>query len=209
MFRVVEPHHYVPFSSLFIANRSVSVLMGHRNTALAAVATLALVATACGSADSADNTSTTTTVPPTTTSTISEEHLAAIQYEEDVETIKTLLRRYSDSWFCGIQAAYVYLEEHNYPAEECTAEDFATSFNVTEGFQEEIVVDESTIERDDGWPIPGGAASGTVPEGRIYIFTVTVTDRDPGFNPVEQVGDVHAIVLDEGTTYFFFACGKG
>ncbi len=69
MFRVVEPHHYVPFSSLFIANRSVSVLMGHRNTALAAVATLALVATACGSADTAD---TTTTQPPPATTTTTE-----------------------------------------------------------------------------------------------------------------------------------------
>lgn len=38
--------------------------MGHRNTALSAVATLVLMATACGSADTADSPSTTTTEPP-------------------------------------------------------------------------------------------------------------------------------------------------
>lgn len=151
---------------------------------------------------------TTTTTTVATTTTISEEELAAIQYEDDVLAIKTLFRRYSDSWFGGTEAGFAYLEAHNFPGEECTSEDFETDWAVPEDFQEEVVVDEETIERDDGWPIPGGAASGTVPDGRIYILTASYTDLGTGFDPVAVEAEVHATVLDDGTVHFFFTCGK-
>jgi hypothetical protein len=107
---------------------------------------MALILAACGGTDIASTTeepitiettvvtttavptTTTTTVPPTTTTTLSEEELAAIQYEEDVKAIKTLWRRYSDSWYGGEDAGFGYKAEHNYPAMECEAEDFAVSY---------------------------------------------------------------------------------
>ena len=178
---------------------------------------LMLVVAACGGTDTTSTTDelttsaapTTTTIPPTPTTTLSQEQLAAAQYEEDVKAIKTLFRRYSDSWFIGEDTGFAYLEDHVYPGEECSAEDYKEKWNVPEGFKEEIIVDESTIERDDGWPIPGGVASGIIPEGRIYILSATSTVSQPGFDPSEVVAEVHATVLDDGTTYFFWGCGKG
>ena len=187
------------------------------NTAL--IVTM-LIVSACGGATSAATTvatsssslpttaippTTTTTVPPTITTTLSEEELAAIQYDQDVKAIKTLWRRYSDSWFAGVEAGYAYLAEHNHPAERCSAEEFSR-WEAVEGFQEEIVVDEATIERDDGWPIPGGRANGIVPDGRIYIMSMTDTIIAPGFDPSATVIEGHTTVLDDGTALFFFPC---
>ena len=180
------------------------------------VAVMALIFAACGGSDTTASTdvtsvaptttvppTTTTTVPPTTTTTLSEEELAAIQYDEDVKAIKTLWRRYSDSWFGGVEAGYAYLEENNYYAVECTAEEFSRR-DVVEGFQEEIVVDEATIERDDGWAITGGVAHGIVPDGRIYIMAMTDTINAPGFDPSASVLEAHTTVLDDGSAFFFF-----
>ena len=177
------------------------------------VAVMALIFAACGGSDTTASTDVTsvaptTTVPPTAATTLSEEELAAIQYDEDVKAIKTLWRRYSDSWFAGVESGYAYIEEHNYPAEECTAEDFEAVYARPEGFQEEAIVDAETVERDDGWAIPWGAGSGTVPDGRIYIQTVDFTASEPGFTPSISQAEVHAAVLDDGITYFFFDCRK-
>ena len=133
----------------------------------------------------------------------------AIQYEEDVKAITTLFRRFSDSWFGGIENAYTYTEEHNYPAEGCTADDFAAdNDDLAEGFQLEEIVDQATIERDDGWVIPGGAAIGTTPDGRIYIFSLTSTNSAPDQSPSTVVSEVYATVRDDGMAYFFRTCGK-
>ena len=151
------------------------------------------------------STTTTTTIPPTTTTTLSEEQLAEIQLEEDIAEIKRLFRGYSDSWFTNEDAGFAYLEAHNYPAEGCTAADYRDLWQVADGFTEEIVVDQSTIEPDVGWAIPGGQVAGTVPDGRIYIFSATITSRADGFEPSSLSAEIHATVTDTGT-YFFIDC---
>lgn len=191
-----------------------------RRTAVFVVA--ALLVASCGGGEVADtsselpttaveaptttSSSTTTTLPPTTTTTLSVEELAAIQYEEDVKAIKALFRRYSDSWFGGEEVGFAYIEANNYPDEGCTAEEFAEGWQVVDGFQEELVVDDSTVERDDGWPIPGGRAAGIVPEGRIYIMSAEIIDTAPGYSPTVQAAEIHATVLNDGKAYFFFGC---
>lgn len=184
-----------------------------------------LLIAACGGASSGDagasdpsttippaTSTTSTTVPPTTTSTVattttqSPEQLAAEQYDSDVTKIKQLWRRYSDSWFGGLEAGLAYLTDHNYPAEGCTYADFEALYSgAGEGYQEEVVVDEATIERDDGWPIPGGQAAGTVPDGRIYIMSATITYSEPGYESATETLEVHTTV-DGEDVYFFFSC---
>ena len=101
------------------------------------------------------------------------------------------------------------MAEHNYPAMECMAEDFAFGYGETaEGYQEEVVVDQTTIERDDGWVIPAEVAVGTIPDGRIYIMKTTWTFSAPGFTPTDEVIEVHTTLLDDGTAHFFIGCGK-
>lgn len=72
----------------------------------------------------------------------------------------------------------------------------------------EVVVDESTIERDDGWPLPSGPNAGTVPAGRIYIFAGTFTNAGDGMELNEQTFEAHALVASDGMASFFFGCGK-
>jgi hypothetical protein len=154
-------------------------------------------------------TSTTTTTIPTTT-TLSAEELAAAQHESDVQKIKGLWRAWSDIWFSGYDTAIQYAVEHNYPGEGCTAEDFESSTfaDLPEGYGEEAIVDESTIEGDDGWQIPGGQAAGSVPEGRVYIMSVTFTYSAPDYESSTETEEVHATVVGDNT-YFFFDCGRG
>jgi hypothetical protein len=187
--------------------------------AIGTVVAVAFAVASCGGQSAADSTTTieapttttttvpttTTTVPPTTTTTLSEEQLAEIQFEEDVALIKTLFRRYSDSWFSGTDAGFSYLAEHNYPAAGCTAEEYRDLWQVATGFTEEEVVDENTIDPDPGWAIPGGRAAGVVPEGRIYIFSVTITDAADGVQPSSFPAEVHAVVNDDGA-FFFVPC---
>lgn len=188
----------------------------------ARVAVMALIFAACGGSDTTASTdvvvtsvaptttvppTTTTTVPPTTTTTLSEEELAAIQYDEDVKAIKTLWRRFSDSWLAGSANGYQYITDHNHPLEECTGEDWKAWKGITdEEHSVEAIVDESTIERDDGWPMPSGPNVGTVPEGRIYIFSMSFTEYVENFDPNEATLEVHSLIDASGTTYFFFGC---
>lgn len=197
--------------------------MFHRSSIFIA----ALLVAACGgggsdvAADTTDpsttiasstSSTTSTTVPPTTTTTLpttttlSPEDVAAAEYESDVQAIKQLWRRYSDSWFGGVEAGIQYMTDHNYPAEGCIYADFEALYSdAGEGYQEEVVIDEATIERDDGWPIPGGQAAGTVPDGRIYIMSAMITYSEPGFESAAETLELHATVDGEDVS-FFFSC---
>ena len=183
---------------------------------------LALLVAGCGGADGTDPTSptrstllnttstttstptsTTTTVEPTTTTTLSEEDLAAIQFGDDVQAIKTLWRRFSDSWSGSSEAGYQYITEHNHPLEECTGEDWKEWRELPPDYWLEVVIDDTTIERDDGWPMPSGPNAGEVPDGRIYIMTGTFNDA---VTAGETTLEIHSVVAPDGTPYFFFSC---
>lgn len=158
-------------------------------------------------------TATPTTVPPTTTTTtqpttttLSEDELAELQYEEDVDLIKDLWRDASDAWSTGLEAGYAYTAKHNYGPSQCTVEDFTDYLDFREGTRIEFIVDQSTIERDDGWVVPGtGPGDGQVPSGRIYIMTVKQTFSDPGFDDQVSETESHARVEYHFASYFF-AC---
>lgn len=148
------------------------------------------------------STSTTTTVPPSTTTTLSAEDLAAAEYESDVDAIQQLFRGHSDAWMGGQATAVEYLLAHNHPLEECSGEDWESFYSaVGEGYQEDLIVDAATVERDDGWNISGGPGTGQVPEGRIYIFTLTGTFGEPGFEQDVRT-EAHAVVSGDNVFYF-------
>ncbi len=143
---------------------------------------------------------TTTTMAGTT----GEDELAS-----DVTAIKNLWRQYSDSWIEGVEAGYAYMAANNHPLEGCTAEDFRRALDFPDGYRDEVAVDEGSVERDDDWVIPGGAAGGTIPDGRIYVLTVVRTYSQPGSEPVDQTVDLHTVVGPDGDAHFFLVCAGG
>lgn len=190
----------------------------------AGVAVMALIFAACGGTDTTAATdgpttteaavvtttvppTTTTTVPPTTTTTLSEEQLEAIQYEEDVKVIKTLWRRYSDSWSGGDAVGAQFITDNNHPLAECTGEDFLASLGDVTNYRMEVVVAQESIERDDGWPVGWGEQAGSVAEGRIYILAATLTDDADQLETREQTAEIHTVIGPGGTALFFFSCG--
>ncbi len=152
---------------------------------------------------------TTTTTIEATTTTLSPEELAAMEYDADVMLIKQLWRGSSDSWFSSFEKGVQYRIDHNYPDERCTFDDYMTFVfpeGPLEGFQVEDVVDASTIERDEGWIIPGGRTDGMLAKGRVYIMSVTTTRSVPGYeSSPPETNEVHVTILD-GEPYFFFTC---
>ena len=184
---------------------------------------LALVLVACASGTSSSTTDTsslpTSSAPPTTTTTtttstttttiattttLSADAIAAEVHASDVKQIRDLWRGFSDAWFVGVDAGLAYIVEHNYPAEGCTLDDLA--FDAPEGYREEHIVDPDSIERNDGWVIPGGTAGGIVPEGRVYILTVESVFTATDFAPETEVAELHTVIEDDGDVYFFYPC---
>lgn len=183
------------------------------------VLTLAIVtAVACGSGSGSTSTAdleatttgtpTTTTTPPTTTTTapttttLSEEQIAQAELEADTQLIANLYRNYSDSWFQGVEAGYQFMAAHNHPSMGCTVDEFRAWYEWAEGSADESIVHQDTIQRQDGWILPDTKA---VPEGRIYVYQITETTTQPGYDPVEKLQEVHAAILD-GEAFFFIAC---
>jgi hypothetical protein len=189
--------------------------------------TIGLVAAGCssGSLESADDTPTTTTVTTTTTmptvtttttmptvtttttmpttTTLSLEQLVQQQYDADVVLIKKLWRDYSDSWDGGVDAGYGYLAKNNYPAYECEVDDYRKLWVFSDGYSNEVIVDEDTIERDDGWAIPGtDIGGGQVPDGRVYIMRMSVILRTPGYDPDASDTESHVTVGNQGAQFF-------
>ena len=145
---------------------------------------------------------TTTTTMPTTT-TLSLEQLEQQQYDADVVLIKKLWRDYSDSWDSGVDAGYEFLAKNNYPAYECEADDYRKLWRYSEGYSDEVIVDEDTIERDDGWAIPGtDIGGGQVPDGRVYIMKMSLIFRSLGYDPVASDIEGHVTVGNQGAQFF-------
>jgi hypothetical protein len=180
-----------------------------RFMAVVMTVTIGLVAAGCssGSLESADDTPTTTTVTTTTmmptTTTLSLEELEQEQYDADVVLIKKLWRDYSDSWDGGVDAGYEYLAKNNYPAYECEVDDYRKLWVFSDGYSNEVIVDEDTIERDDGWAIPGtDIGGGQVPDGRVYIMRMSVILRTPGYDPDASDTEGHVTVGNQGAQFF-------
>lgn len=146
---------------------------------------------------------TTTTVQPTTT-TLGPEELAAIEYEADLKLIKAVWRSLSDQRSPG---SYSWLGDHNYPPEGCTAEMYEAKYGFPDGTSVEVVLDPSTVERDDGWTNPNGVRVGDeIPDGRIYIMTITQVVDMPGQAGTSTLAEVHVSVLDD-RAFVFIGCG--
>jgi hypothetical protein len=145
---------------------------------------------------------TTTTTMPTTT-TLSLEQFEQQQYDADVVLIKKLWRDYSDSWDGGVDAGYGYLAKNNYPAYECEVDDYRKLWVYSDGYSDEVIVDEDTIERDDGWAIPGtDIGGGQVPDGRVYIMKMSLIFRSPGYDPAASDIEGHVTVGNQGAQFF-------
>jgi len=133
-----------------------------------------------------------------TTTTLSEEDLAALQLEEDSKLIRQLWRDFSDSWVGGVDAALAFMADNSYRERGCTAEDYRNVADPLEGDRTEVVVHADTIELDSDWLDP---TSGPTPQGRIYIMQATVT------NPFgsSTLSEIHTTILD-GSAYLFIEC---
>ncbi|MBA2726362.1 MAG: hypothetical protein H0U53_10270 [Actinobacteria bacterium] len=129
---------------------------------------------------------------------MSPEQVAEQEREHATDLIADLWRGFSDSWDTGLASAYQYMEEHNHPAMGCTAADYESYYQFVEGTELEIIVDQDSVELDEGWVSP---AIGDVPEGTIYIFTINATST--ASQP--ELLEVHAAILD-GEAFFFYEC---
>lgn len=160
------------------------------------------------------STTTTSTIPPTTTTTISELERLAMIVEMDAAAIKQQRRVASDAWHRGMEAGFAEMAASNYPgmgntAEECkrTWEQYYGGYPVPADLRIEYVVDEATIEPDPGWAVPAGPLAGQVPDGRIYIYSMTSTATSIEFDaPGVDTSEVHSTVLDDGTVKAFSGC---
>lgn len=150
----------------------------------------------------------TTTTTVATTTTLSAEELGRLELEADTKLIQQLWRAHSDVHTAGLSEVYAYSAERNHPAMGCTAEDFETYYAFPEGFSSESVVLPETVEPDPGWKMLSGDAVGTVPEGRVYIYSMLTSASVPGeaTQPQERI-EVHAAILD-GEAFFFINCGR-
>lgn len=135
--------------------------------------------------------------------------MQAKERSSDIGIIKALFRGYSDSWFRGVDNGLQFIVEHNYPSDppvtaaQCKENAFPDG--VPPDYNEEVVIDEQSIERDDGWRVPGAQWGDIVPEGRIYIVKAVVTQRSRDTGPAESTEERHATIV-EGQGYFFIGC---
>jgi hypothetical protein len=173
----------------------------------AAIAEAVENATSSTSTSTTSTTVTTTTVPESTTTTLSEEQIAQLEFDEDVAKIKKLWRDMSDSWFEGLDAGYDFLATHNHPDSACTREMFEDHYRWPDEYGEEIVIDASTIERDDGWRVPLGPDGLGVPRGRIYIHQATITSDHPGQVDTPWFGEIHTVIFG-GASYLSRPCSE-
>lgn len=126
------------------------------------------------------------------------------EFNEDVALIEGLWRGFSESWSDGAEAGYAFVADHNHPVLECEADDFEPfRLRLPDPFRWEVVVNDSSIERDDGWEIHrGGVSEG--PAGRIYVHQNTVTYTG-NFPEETRFTESHSAILD-GQAVFFFPC---
>jgi hypothetical protein len=112
----------------------------------------------------------------------------------DVELIKAIWRDFDASWDEGVDAGLAFLEEHAYPELGLTAESCRITFDLgpTDTFREDVVLDEDSIEPDEGWIMPRGPLAGETPDGTVYVMTIETsqyrTDRDRRIGRIGRSG---------------------
>jgi hypothetical protein len=135
----------------------------------------------------------------------------AAEFEADKQLIVTMWRGMSDAWGNGdtpeaIDAGFQGIVDATYPGSSVTVESCKAnvlvdpSITVTQ-FKTREIVDQSTIERDDGWVVRGGEFDGIVPRGRIYVMTVIVTLTVNNVSDVNE-DEVHVAIV--GTKAYHF-----
>lgn len=134
----------------------------------------------------------------------------------DVPLIRLLFRNETDSWFESVDAGVAQLITDAYPGlgltpAACRASLWIDSSKpidyVPPDYQEEFVLDASSIARDDGWRINWDTPlKGQVPKGRIYSMNVTSTVLTKAIaqEPASQVL-VHVTIIEDHA-YDFTTC---
>lgn len=178
------------------------------------------LAAACsgGSDDKADEAATTTTEQVTTTTTVATTTVDPT--ETDAKLIVDFFRALSDSSTEGLSQFFELGAAHSYPPGQITADMLICSEAkrlsqpgsplTSDGFvtlaeqldlEYENIVDRATVEPAPDWTIPndGGPGSGTKPEGRVYVFSITTSTSE---SAQASTYESHATVLD-GEVYWF------
>jgi hypothetical protein len=149
-----------------------------------------------------------TTTKPTTT-TLSPEALAALEYESDVGSINQLWRDETTAWAGGFDSGLQFWVDNNYPDMGCNVDDYMASRFTDgriEGLQIERIASPPTIGLDEGWIIPGGKLEGVPAKGRVYIMSITDSLSAPGYPQAPPATrDLHVTILDD-QAHFFFGC---
>ncbi len=148
----------------------------------------------------------------TTTSTsgiLAQPSTTAPPEASDVELIVDLWQRQTTSWVGGFDAGVEFWVDNNYPEMNCTFSDYMSSRFPTgpvEGLIVERIADPDSVERDDGWTIPGGSLEGEVAQGRVYKVSVESRRFEAGEpTPEPETLELHVTII-EGEPYFFLGC---
>jgi hypothetical protein len=180
-------------------------MLGKRGAVMTFVV-LAAVSTACSGGRGA-------TVAPTGKAP-SPNPVSTAEFEADKKLIIELWRGLSDAWGDGqtpeqIDAGFERIVETTYPGSGLTVASCKAnvlidpSIEITQ-FKARETVDQSTIERDDGWKVPGGTLDGIVPTGRLYTMRVHVILTVNNISEVNE-DEVH-VAIDGGRAYHFPGC---
>lgn len=123
--------------------------------------------------------------------------------------MKAFFRAMSDSWADpsnNHNDALEWLVAHDYPGlvsrEQCRS--WLGDRLTTPGYEEEYVLEENSIERDDGWTMTFPPLKGQVPDGRIYI--VKVLTSAVGYGPVQTATNQVHITFIDNRPYNFVVC---
>lgn len=129
---------------------------------------------------------------------------AATLLANDMPTIRAVWRANSDAWGDGGNAGQSsvdrWITANNYPGVD--ANYARCDRSLPAGYTEEYVLDQSSVQRDDGWVMTFGPLKGQLPKGRIYIMKVTTSYSD---GSPERLDEVHVSILD-GKPYVFYRC---
>jgi hypothetical protein len=122
----------------------------------------------------------------------------------DMPLIKAVWRDNSDAWGdggnTGQASVDAWITAHNYPGVD---PNYARcDRTLPTAYSEEYVLDQSSVQRNDGWVMTFGPLKGQVPKGRIYIMKITTSYSD---GSPQQLDEVHVSILD-GKPYVFYHC---
>ncbi len=103
-------------------------------------------------------------------------------------------------WAAGQASVDTWIAANNHPGVDPNYSRRGTS--LPSGYTEEYVLDQPSVQRDDGWVMNFGALRGQVPKARVYITKVTTSFSN---GSPEQLDEVHVSILD-GKAYVFYYC---